>query len=40
VWWGTYDWTIEILGRAVDRAKIDRSERIKALKRLAAFQVQ
>src|SRR5215212_8718528 len=34
----TYDRTIEILGRAVDRAKIDRSERIKALKRLADFQ--
>lgn len=34
----TYDRTIEILGRAVDRAKIDRSERVKALKRLAAFQ--
>ena len=27
-------------GPAVDRAKIDRSERVKALKRLAAFQVQ
>jgi hypothetical protein len=36
----TYDRTIEILGRAVDRAKIDRSERVKALKRLAQFQVQ
>ena len=34
----TYDRTIEILGRAVDRAKIDRSERVQALKRLAAFQ--
>jgi hypothetical protein len=34
----TYDGTIEILHRAVDRAKVDRSERIKALKRLAAFQ--
>jgi hypothetical protein len=36
----TYDRTIEILGRAVNRAKIDRSERVGALKRLAAFQVQ
>jgi hypothetical protein len=36
----TYDRTIEILGRAVDRAKVDRSERVKALKRLAAFRVQ
>jgi hypothetical protein len=34
----TYDRTIDILSRAVDRAKIDRSERVKALKRLAAFQ--
>jgi hypothetical protein len=33
-----YDQTIEILHRAVDRARIDRTERIKALKRLAAFQ--
>jgi hypothetical protein len=33
-----YDQTIDILHRAVDRARIDRSERIKALKRLAAFQ--
>jgi hypothetical protein len=33
----TYDRTIEILSRAVDRAQIDRSERIKALKRLAVF---
>ena len=33
-----YDDMIEILGRAVERAKVDRSERIKALKRLAAFQ--
>jgi hypothetical protein len=36
----TYDRTIDILGRALDRAKIDRSERVKALKRLAAFRVQ
>ena len=34
---GVYDQTIEILHRAVDRARIDRSERVKALKRLAAF---
>jgi hypothetical protein len=33
-----YDRTIDILHRAVDRARIDRSERIKALKRLATFQ--
>jgi hypothetical protein len=33
----TYDRTIEILGRAVDGARIDRSERVKALKRLGAF---
>jgi hypothetical protein len=34
----TYDGTIEVLRNALDRArKIDRSERIRALKRLAAF---
>jgi hypothetical protein len=33
----TYDKTIEILGRAVNRANIDRSERVRALKRLAVF---
>jgi hypothetical protein len=33
----TYDKTIEILGRAVDRANIDHSERVRALKRLAVF---
>ncbi len=32
-----YDEMIDILGRAVDRARIDRSERVRALKRLAAF---
>jgi hypothetical protein len=32
-----YDQTIEILSHAVNRARIDRSERVKALKRLAAF---
>ena len=36
----TYDRTIEILHRAVDRAKIDRSDKVKALKRLAVFRVQ
>jgi hypothetical protein len=34
----TYDTTIEVLSRAVDRAAVDRSERVKALKRLASFQ--
>ncbi len=34
----TYDTTIDVLKRAVDRATVDRSERVKALKRLAAFQ--
>jgi hypothetical protein len=34
----TYDTTIAVLSRAVDRARIDRSERVKALKRLAVFQ--
>ncbi len=33
----TYDKTIEVLGRAVDRAAIDRSEKVRAMKRLAAF---
>jgi len=33
----TYDKTIEVLGRAVDRSSIDYSERRRALKRLAAF---
>ena len=33
----TYDRTIEVLRTAVDRARIDRSERVKALQRLAAF---
>ena len=32
-----YDQTIDILHRAVDRARIDRSERVAALKRLAVF---
>jgi len=34
----TYDRTIEILGRALDRSKLDRSEKIAALKRLAVVQ--
>ena len=33
----TYDMTIEVLHNALRRAKVDRSERISALKRLAAF---
>jgi hypothetical protein len=33
----TYDTTIEVLGRAVDKSSIDYSERRRALKRLAAF---
>jgi hypothetical protein len=33
----TYDRTIGILRRAVDRARVDRSERVRALKRLAQF---
>ena len=33
----TYDRTIELLRLAVDRARVDRSERINALKRLAQF---
>jgi hypothetical protein len=34
----TYDKTIEILNKAVNRSAIDRSEKVKAFKRLAAFQ--
>ena len=33
----TYDRTIEILGKAINRSTIARSEKIKAFKRLAAF---
>jgi hypothetical protein len=33
----TYDRTIEVLGRAVDKSSIDHSERRRALKRLATF---
>ena len=32
-----YDFTINLLGNALDRARVDRSERIKALKRLSRF---
>jgi hypothetical protein len=34
---GTYDKTVEVLRAAVNRAGIDRSERVKALKRLVRF---
>jgi hypothetical protein len=34
----TYDKTIEILNRAINRATIDRSEKVKAFRRLAALQ--
>jgi hypothetical protein len=34
---GTYDKTVEVLRAAVNRAGIDRSERVKALKRLVKF---
>ncbi len=34
----TDDRTIDVLRRAVDRARVDRSERVKALKRLAQFE--
>jgi uncharacterized protein len=33
----TYDQTIEVLRSAVGRARVDRSERVRALKRLAGF---
>ena len=33
----TYDKTIEILNKAINRAAIDRSEKVKAFKRLAEF---
>jgi hypothetical protein len=34
---GTYDKTVEVLRAAVNKAGIDRSERVKALKRLVKF---
>ena len=33
----TYDKTIEILNKAINRSAIDRSEKVKAFRRLAAF---
>jgi hypothetical protein len=33
----TYDQTIEVLGRALDRAKLDRAEKVRAFRRLATF---
>jgi hypothetical protein len=33
----TYDKTIEILNKAINRAAIDRSEKVKAFRRLASF---
>ncbi len=33
----TYDKTIEILNKAINRSAIDRSEKVKAFKRLATF---
>ena len=33
----TYDKTIEVLRAAVNKANIDRSERVKALKRLVEY---
>jgi hypothetical protein len=35
-----YDTSIDVLHKALSRAKVDRSERIRALKRLAAFSMQ
>jgi hypothetical protein len=34
----TYDRTIEVLGRALARSRVDRSEKVGALKRLATLQ--
>ena len=34
---GTYDKTIEILNKAINRSAIDRSEKVKAFRRLARF---
>jgi hypothetical protein len=33
----TYDRTIEVLGRALNRAKVDRAEKVRAFRRLATF---
>ncbi|GAB4256296.1 DUF763 domain-containing protein [Deferrisoma sp.] len=35
----TYDRTIEVLRRAVDRSRVDRSDKVRALRRLARFGV-
>jgi hypothetical protein len=34
----TYDQTIEVLNKAINRSAIDRSEKVKAFRRLATFQ--
>src|SRR5205085_12646247 len=34
----TYDKTIEILNKAINRSAIDRSDKVKAFRRLATFQ--
>jgi hypothetical protein len=34
----TYDKTIEILNKAINRSAIDRSEKVRAFQRLARFQ--
>jgi uncharacterized protein len=36
----TYDKTIDVLRRAVDRSSVDRSERVRALKRLGQFTLE
>jgi hypothetical protein len=33
----TYDKTIEVLNKAINRSAIDRSEKVKAFQRLATF---
>jgi uncharacterized protein len=33
----TYDTTIDVLGRAINRAKLDRAEKVRAFRRLATF---
>jgi hypothetical protein len=32
-----YDTTIDVLGRAINRAKLDRAEKVRAFRRLATF---
>ncbi len=34
---GTYEQTIDVLGRAINRAAVDRSEKVRAFRRLAVF---